>query len=40
MRRLCKIMGVHPTSFYAWCLQPESKQAKEDQRLVGHIKQS
>ena len=40
MRRLCKMMGVHPSGFYAWCVQPESKRAKEDRRLLGHIKQS
>ena len=40
MRRLCKMMGVHPSGFYVWCLQPESKRAKEDERLLGHIKQS
>jgi putative transposase len=34
------MMGVHPSGFYAWCVQPESKRAKEDQRLLGHIKQS
>ena len=40
MRRLCKMMGVHPSGFYAWCLQPESKRANEDQRLLVHIQQS
>ncbi|CDG82828.1 ISPsy26, transposase OrfB [Janthinobacterium agaricidamnosum NBRC 102515 = DSM 9628] len=37
MRRLCKMMGVHPSGFYAWRLQPESKRTKEDKRLLGHI---
>lgn len=40
MRHLCKMTGVHPNGFYAWCLQPESRRVKEDKRLLGHIKQS
>ncbi|MBY0242802.1 MAG: IS3 family transposase [Burkholderiaceae bacterium] len=40
VRRLCKMLEVHPSGFYAWCLQPESARAKEDKRLLGHIKQS
>jgi putative transposase len=40
VRRLCKMLEVHPSGFYAWCLQPESARAKEDRRLLGHIKQS
>lgn len=34
------MLEVHPSGFYAWCLQPESARAKEDKRLLGHIKQS
>ncbi|MQA40719.1 IS3 family transposase [Rugamonas sp. FT29W] len=37
---MCKMVGVHPSGFYAWCVQPESKRAKEERRLLGHIKQS
>lgn len=40
MRRLCKMTGVHPSGFYAWCVQPESKRAEEDRRLLGHMKKS
>lgn len=40
MRRLGKMMGVHPGSFHAWCVQPESKRAKEVPRRPGHTQQS
>ena len=34
------MMGVHPSGYYAWRANPESARAKEDKRLLGHIKQS
>jgi putative transposase len=34
------MMAVHPSGFYAWCAEPESDRAKEDRRLLAHIKQS
>jgi hypothetical protein len=37
---LCKVIGVHPSGFYAWRLNPESKRAKEDKRLLVPIKES
>ena len=40
MRRLCKVLGAHPSGFYAWRLNPESKRAKEDRRLLVPIKES
>ena len=40
IRRLCKMLDLHPSGFYAWRAAPESKRGKEDRRLVGHIKQS
>lgn len=40
MRRLCKVIEVHPSGFYAWRLNPESKRAKEDKRLLVPIKES
>ncbi len=40
IRRLCQMLEVHPSGFYAWMLVPESKRTFEDRRLVGHIKQS
>ncbi|CDG81134.1 ISPsy26, transposase OrfB [Janthinobacterium agaricidamnosum NBRC 102515 = DSM 9628] len=38
MRRLCKMLEVHPSGFYAWRLNPESRRAKEDKRLLVPIK--
>jgi putative transposase len=40
VRRLCKVMAVHPSGYYAWRINPHSKRKIEDQRLLGHIKQS
>lgn len=40
MRRLCKVLEVHPSGFYAWRLNPESKRAREDKRLLFPIKES
>ena len=40
MRRLCQMMGVHPSGYYAWRAEPLSERGKSDRRLVGLIKQS
>jgi putative transposase len=40
VRRLCKVLEVHPSGFYAWRLNPESKRTKEDKRLLVSIKES
>ena len=40
VRRLCKVLMVHPSGFYAWRQQPESARTRDDRRLLGHIKQS
>jgi putative transposase len=40
VRRLCKMLEVHPSGFYAWRLKPESQRAKEVKRLLVPIKQS
>ena len=40
VRRLCKVLGVHPSRFYAWRLNPESKRVEEDKRLLVPIKES
>ena len=40
MRRLCKVLEVHPSGFYAWRLNPESERAREDKRLLVPIKES
>ena len=38
VRRLCHVMSVHPSGYYAWRSEPASPRAKEDQRLLGLIK--
>lgn len=37
---MCRVMGVQRSGYYAWKKQPLSAQAKDNQRLLGHIKQS
>lgn len=39
MRRLCQMMAVHPSGYYAWRAKPDSARAKDDRRLMGLIKQ-
>ncbi|MEM0514665.1 IS3 family transposase [Pseudoalteromonas sp. YIC-827] len=39
VRWLCKMFDVHPSGYYAWNKQPQSKRAKANQRLTGLIKQ-
>lgn len=36
---MCRVLNVHRSGFYAWMNQPESHRAKENRRLLGHIKQ-
>ncbi|MDA7774211.1 IS3 family transposase [Pseudomonadales bacterium] len=36
---MCRVLEIHPSGFYAWLKQPESKRAIEDKRLLGQIKQ-
>jgi putative transposase len=38
VRRLCQVVGVHPSGYYAWCVEQQSARAREDQRLLGQIK--
>ena len=38
VRRLCQMMVVHPSGYYAWKSNPTSARKKEDQRLSGLIK--
>ena len=37
VRRLCRVMSVHPSGYYAWCQNKLSQRAQEDQRLLGRI---
>ena len=39
MRTLCHALEIHPSGFYAWLSNPVSKRAKEDEYLLGFIKQ-
>ncbi len=40
VRRLCQVMGVHPSGFYAWRAEPRSAHQREDERLQGLLKQA
>lgn len=39
VRRLCAVLAVHPSGYYAWKQQPESERAKLDQRHIRIIRQ-
>ena len=39
VRRLCRLLEVHPSGYYAWCKTPRSAREIEDERLTGLIKQ-
>jgi putative transposase len=36
---MCRVLEIHPSGFYAWLKQSESKRAIEDKRLLGQINQ-
>ncbi|WP_404464376.1 IS3 family transposase [Vreelandella aquamarina] len=38
VRRLCRMMAVHPSGYYAWCKKALSNRDRDDQRLLGLIK--
>ena len=40
VRRMCKVMQLHPSGYYAWKAAPQSLRAKDDQRLLGLLKQA
>ena len=40
VRRLCRLMDVHPSVCCAWKRQADSPRQREDRRLLGVIKQS
>ena len=39
VRRLCRVLEVHPSGYYAWAKESLSVRARDDRRLVGLIKQ-
>lgn len=40
VRRMCKVLQVHPSGYYAWRSDPVSARSRADQRMLGLIKQS
>ncbi len=40
MRRLCSVLGIHPSGYYAWKHKPCSDKQRDDQRLLGLLKQA
>ncbi len=36
---MCRVLKVHPSGFYAWQVKPNSKREKDDEYLLGFIKQ-
>lgn len=39
MRRLCRVLGVSPSGYYAWCDRRPSRRAQDNARLLQRIKQ-
>ena len=37
---MCRVLGIHPSGFYAWLKRPKSCRDIENERLLGKIKQS
>ena len=37
---MCRVLGVQRSGFYAWQQRPHSERHREDQRLLGMIKQA
>ena len=40
VRRLCSVLRVHPSGYYAWKHKPYSDKQRDDQRLLGLLKQA
>jgi putative transposase len=40
VRSLCRVLGVHPSGYYAWRRAPLSARAKDDRHVLSLIKQS
>ena len=39
VRRMCRVLKVSPSGYYAWLGRPMSRRAREDRRLVQEIKE-
>jgi len=37
---MCRVLDVERSGFYAWLKNPQSNRTREDQRLLGQVKQS
>jgi len=37
-RRLCRMLTVSPSGYYAWCQRGESRRSRDDRRLVCHVR--
>ena len=35
---MCRVLGVAPSGYYAWCQRPVSDRAKRDQVLTAHVR--
>ncbi len=40
VRRMCNVIAVHPSGYYAWKASPVCARARDDQRLLGLLKQA
>jgi len=40
VRRMCKVLKVHPSGYYEWLKQPISNRERENQELLVHIKEA
>lgn len=38
VRLMCRVLGVSPSGYYAWCSRPESTRSREDRRLLTKIR--
>ncbi len=39
VRLMCKVLEVHPSGFYAWCANRLPTRSKENDAVLGKIKQ-